>query len=83
LVVLYSSVGFDSGSSYLAILALSGIVFAQIRATLLFCNIAVVFGNVLLFYQQKRFHWRKILPLVLFSIPFALLDGKFKIRSFG
>ncbi len=33
--ILYSSVGFGGGSSYLAILALTGIVFTQIRATAL------------------------------------------------
>jgi uncharacterized membrane protein YfcA len=41
----------------------------------------VVAGNVLLFYQQKRFDWKKILPLVLCSIPFAFLGGKLKISQ--
>ena len=52
--VLYSSVGFGGGSSYLAILALTGIVFTQIRATALLCNIVVVSGNVFMFLQQKE-----------------------------
>lgn len=79
--ILYSSVGFGGGSSYLAILALSGIVFTQIRATALFCNIVVVSGNVFLFYQQKKMNWKKILPLVLFSIPMAYLGGFLKISQ--
>ncbi|KGL63051.1 sulfite exporter TauE/SafE family protein [Polaribacter sp. Hel1_85] len=79
--ILYSSVGFGGGSSYLAILALTGIVFTQIRATSLLCNIVVVSGNVFLFYKQKIFNWKKILPLILFSIPLAYLGGFLKISQ--
>jgi len=79
--ILYSSVGFGGGSSYLAILALTGIVFTQIRATSLLCNIVVVTGNVFLFYQQKKIDFKKIIPLVLFSIPLAFLGGYLKISQ--
>jgi hypothetical protein len=79
--ILYSSVGFGGGSSYLAILALTGIVFTQIRATALLCNIVVVFGNVFLFHQQKKLNYKKIIPLVFISIPLAYLGGKLKISK--
>lgn len=79
--ILYSSVGFGGGSSYLAILALTGIVFTQIRATSLLCNIVVVTGNVFLFYQQKIIDFKKITPLVLLSIPLAFLGGYLKISQ--
>ncbi|WP_299064442.1 sulfite exporter TauE/SafE family protein [uncultured Polaribacter sp.] len=79
--ILYASVGFGGGSSYLAILALTGLVFTQIRATSLLCNIVVVSGNVFLFYQQKKIDLKKITLLVLFSIPFAFLGGKLKINQ--
>jgi uncharacterized membrane protein YfcA len=79
--ILYSSVGFGGGSSYLAILAFTGILFSQIRATALLCNIIVVIGNVFLFYQQKELYWKKIIPVVLFSIPFAFLGGYLKISQ--
>lgn len=79
--ILYSSVGFGGGSSYLAILALTGILFTQIRATALLCNIVVVSGNVLLFYQQKKIDFKKILPLVFMSIPLAYLGGYLKINQ--
>ncbi|WP_236548038.1 hypothetical protein [Polaribacter septentrionalilitoris] len=52
--ILYASEGFGGGSSYLAILALTGIAFPQIRATALLCNIVVVSGNVLLYHHQKK-----------------------------
>jgi uncharacterized membrane protein YfcA len=79
--IVYSSVGFGGGSSYLAILALTGIIFTQIRATALLCNIVVVSGNVLLYYQQKILNFKKTLPIVLFSIPFAFLGGKLNISQ--
>jgi uncharacterized membrane protein YfcA len=79
--ILYAAVGFGGGSSYLAILALTGIVFTQIRATALLCNIIVVSGNVFLFYHQKKLNWKKILPLILFSIPLAYLGGYLKISQ--
>jgi uncharacterized protein len=79
--VLYSSVGFGGGSSYLAILALTGIIFTQIRATALLCNIVVVSGNVFLFYRHKKLDWKKITPLILFSIPLAYLGGYLKISQ--
>ena len=79
--ILYSSVGFGGGSSYLAILALSGIVFTQIRTTALLCNIVVVSSNVFLFLQQKKINFKKILPLVLLSVPLAFLGGKMKINQ--
>ncbi len=79
--ILYSSVGFGGGSSYLAILALTGIVFTQIRATALLCNIVVVSGNVFFFIQQKKLNFKRVIPLVLLSIPFAFLGGKLKISQ--
>jgi uncharacterized membrane protein YfcA len=79
--IFYSSVGFGGGSSYLAILALTGIVFTQIRATALLCNIVVVSGNVFLFYHHKKINWKKILPLILVSIPLAYLGGYLKISQ--
>lgn len=79
--ILYSSVGFGGGSSYLAILALTGMLFTQIRATSLICNIVVVSGNVFLYHQQKKLDWKKIIPLVLLSVPFAFLGGFLKINQ--
>ncbi|WP_165733574.1 sulfite exporter TauE/SafE family protein [Polaribacter sp. 20A6] len=79
--ILYSSVGFGGGSSYLAILALTGIVFTQIRATALLCNIVVVSGNVFFFLQQKKLNLKKIMPVVLLSVPLAFIGGKLKISQ--
>ena len=79
--ILYSSVGFGGGSSYLAILALTGIVFIQIRATALVCNIIVVSSNVFLYHQQQKINWKKIVPLIIVSIPLSYLGGYLKISQ--
>jgi uncharacterized membrane protein YfcA len=79
--VLYSSVGFGGGSSYLAVLALTGLLFTQIRATALLCNVMVVTGNVLLYIQQKQYSWKKVIPLTLFSVPMAFLGGYLRISQ--
>ncbi|WGH75750.1 sulfite exporter TauE/SafE family protein [Tenacibaculum tangerinum] len=81
IAVLYSSVGFGGGSSYLAVLALTGLLFTQIRAIALLCNIMVVTGNVVLYTQQKQYHWKKVIPLTLFSIPMAFLGGYLRINQ--
>ncbi len=81
IAVLYSSVGFGGGSSYLAVLALTGIAYTQIRSTALLCNIVVVTGNVFLFQKQKLYDWKKVIPLVIFSIPLAFVGGYLKISQ--
>lgn len=81
IAILYSSVGFGGGSSYLAVFALTGIVYTQIRSTALLCNIMVVTSNVFLFSQQKIYDWKKVVPLVLFSIPLAFIGGYLKISQ--
>jgi uncharacterized membrane protein YfcA len=79
IAVLYSSVGFGGGSSYLAILTLTSLAFTQIRAVALLCNIVVVSGGTFLYIKNKLFNWKKIFPLVLMSIPMAFIGGSLKI----
>lgn len=81
IAILYSSVGFGGGSSYLAVLALTGIAYTQIRSTSLICNIIVVLSNVIYFQKTKAFNWKKVIPIVLFSTPFAFLGGFLKINQ--
>ncbi len=79
IAILYSSVGFGGGSSYLAILTLTSLAFTQIRAIALLCNIVVVSGGTFLYVKNKLFNWKKIFPLVLMSIPMAFIGGSLKI----
>lgn len=81
IAVLYSSVGFGGGSSYLAILALYGIDYRLLRATALLCNIVVVMGGTYIFYKKGYLKWQKILPLVLVSVPMAYIGGSLRITQ--
>jgi len=81
IAVLYSSVGFGGGSSYLAILALYGFEYHLLRATALLCNITVVAFGSYIFFRYKHFKWKKIFPLVIISIPLAYLGGSLQITE--
>ena len=81
IALLYSSVGFGGGSSYLAVLTFSALAFTEIRATALLCNIIVVSGNVWLYEKNKVINWKKTIPLVLVSVPTAFLGGYLKITQ--
>jgi uncharacterized membrane protein YfcA len=73
IALLYASVGFGGGSSYLAILALYDFAFTDMRATALLCNIAVVAGSTVLYLRSDLIRWKPLMPLIMTSIPFAFL----------
>ncbi len=79
--VIYASVGFGGGSSYLAILALFGSPFKEIRLIALICNIIVVTGGTIIFIKNKQVNWKKILPLALVSVPMAFLGATIKLSQ--
>ncbi|MFT7331793.1 MAG: putative membrane protein YfcA, partial [Roseivirga sp.] len=81
IAVLYSSVGFGGGSSYLAVLALTSMAFVEIRAIALLCNIVVVSSGTYLYAKKGYYNWRKVMPLVLFSIPMAFIGGYLRISE--
>ena len=78
---IYSSVGFGGGSSYLAILALYALPFKEIRLIALICNIIVVTGGTIIFIKNNQVDWKKILPLVIISVPMAFLGARLKISQ--
>lgn len=81
IALIYSSVGFAGGSSYLAILALMMVDFQLIRPTALLCNILVAAGGVYVFYKEGKLDLKKTLPLVVVSVPLAYLGGLWPIRQ--
>jgi uncharacterized membrane protein YfcA len=76
---VYASVGFGGGSSYLAVLAVYALPFKEIRLIALLCNIIVVSSGTLIFAFRNYVDWKKILPLVLASVPMAFLGAKIKM----
>lgn len=81
IAILYASVGFGGGSSYLAVLALTGMSYVQLRGIALLCNIVVVSGGTYIFAKKGYFNRKKIVPLVVFSVPFAFLGGYLRISQ--
>lgn len=79
--LIYASAGFGGGSSYLAVLALFPLEFTTVRMVALLCNIVVVSGSVYVFYKNGFLRFRKVLPLLLLSVPFAYLGGRLKINQ--
>jgi len=81
IAILYSSVGFGGGSSYIAILVLMGWAFIPLRAVSLLCNIVVVSGGVYIFAKNGHYNWKKVIPLAALSIPFAFIGGYLSISQ--
>lgn len=78
---LYSSVGFGGGSSYLALLALVFTSFFAIRSTALICNLIVVSGSSYLYWKNGHLDFKKFLPFIVASIPFAFLGARFRLSE--
>lgn len=79
IAIVYSSVGFGGGSSYLALLAIMGVHYEIIRPTALLCNIIVVTGGTYIFYKEGKLELKKCWPFIVASIPMAFLGGYWKI----
>lgn len=76
---VYASVGFGGGSSYLALLSLYALPFQEMRLIALVCNVIVVTGGTIVFIRKGQVAWKKILPIVLVSVPLAYLGASVPI----
>jgi hypothetical protein len=81
IAVIYASVGFGGGSSYLAILALMAVSFYTMRSLALLCNIVVVSGSTYWFIRNKHFDLRRFVPFVLTSVPLAFIGASFRLTE--
>jgi uncharacterized protein len=79
--LLYASVGFGGGSTYSALLALTGANFRAIPIIAPICNLIVVSGSTFRFQKAGLLPWRQALPLALASAPFAFLGGLTPIKE--
>ena len=77
--ILYSSVGFGGGSTYLALLLIWDIPYYIFPVIALMCNIIVVSGNSFNYISAGNHNFRLLLPFLIGSIPFAFLGGTLKI----
>ncbi len=77
--LIYSSVGFGGGSTYLALLLLWGIPYTIFPIIALACNIIVVSGNSFNYIRAGNFNLKLLLPYLFGSIPFAFIGGSIQI----
>jgi hypothetical protein len=73
--LLYAAVGFGGGSTYAALLALSGMDYRLLPVLALACNIVVVAGSSIRFAKAGVTPWRGALLLTGLAAPAALLGG--------
>jgi len=73
--LLYASVGFGGGSTYAALLAISGLDYRLLPLVALACNIVVVAGSSVRFALTGVTPWRGALLLTALAAPAALLGG--------
>jgi uncharacterized membrane protein YfcA len=77
--ILYSSVGFGGGSTYLALLLISGIPYFIFPVIALSCNIIVVVGNSFNYIRAGNLNIRLLLPYLIGSVPLAYIGGSLPI----
>ncbi len=83
IALIYSSVGFGGGTSYLAVLGQSFFFVSQpqIKTTALLCNIIVVIGGTYIFYKKGKLDLRKAWPFLVASVPLAFIGGFWKLQD--
>ena len=79
--ILYSSVGFGGGSTYLALLLIWEIPYYIFPVIALLCNIIVVSGNSLNYIRAGNYNLKLLYPFIIGSIPFAFFGGSLKIEK--
>lgn len=77
----YSMAGFGGGSSYLAILAMTGLSHQSIPPIALVCNLIVAGGGAVHFARAGHFRFQKVLPFLILSIPAAYWGGTLSISK--
>ena len=79
--ILYSSVGFGGGSTYLALLLIWSIPYYIFPVIALFCNILVVTGNSINYIKAGNHNIKLLIPFLIGSIPFSFLGGTLIINK--
>ena len=79
--VLYSSVGFGGGSTYLALLLIWGVPYFVFPVIALSCNIVVVSGNCFNYIRAGNLNLKLLIPYLIGSIPLAFIGGSLPIEK--
>ncbi len=79
--ILYSSVGFGGGSTYLALLLIWNIPYNIFPILALICNVIVVSGNSFNYIKAGNHNLKLLIPFLIGSVPFAFIGGTLKIEK--
>ncbi|WP_086735674.1 sulfite exporter TauE/SafE family protein [Erythrobacter colymbi] len=79
--LLYASVGFGGGSTYSALLALSGLDYRLLPLVSLACNIVVVSGSSIRFARAGLTPWKKAGVIVALGAPMSFLGGLTPVKE--
>ena len=79
--ILYSSIGFGGGSTYLALMLIWDIPFYIFPIIALICNIIVVTGNSINFFRTKNTNLSLLTPYLIGSVPFAFFGASISINK--
>ena len=79
--ILYASVGFGGGSTYLALLLIWGIPYSIFPVIALSCNIIVVSGNCFNYVKAGNLNLKLLLPYLIGSIPLAYIGGSLSVEK--
>jgi len=79
--ILYSSVGFGGGSTYLALMLIWDIPYYIFPIIALFCNIIVVSGNSINYIKSSNLNLKLLTPYLIGSVPFAFFGASISIEK--
>ena len=79
--VLYSSVGFGGGSTYLALLLIWEVPYLIFPLIALSCNVIVVSGNCFNYARSGNLNLKLLIPYLIGSIPLAFIGGSLPIEK--
>ena len=79
--ILYSSVGFGGGSTYLALLLIWDVPYYIFPVIALLCNIIVVTGNSINYIKAGNHNLKLLVPFLIGSVPFSFLGGTLIINK--
>ena len=77
--IVYASVGFGGGSTYLALLLIWGIPYSIFPLIALSCNIIVVSGNCFNYIRSGNLNLKLLIPYLTGSIPLAFIGGSLPV----
>ena len=79
--ILYASVGFGGGSTYLALLLIWEVPYYIFPVIALVCNIFVVSGNCFNYIKAGNLKTSLLIPYLISSIPLAFIGGTIEIEK--